>query len=43
VDVLGVVGFANYSTAGEHRAVLALSGSDTITFSQSDFTVVHSK
>lgn len=43
VEVLGVVGFANYATAGDHRAVLALSGSDDITFKESDFMVAPGK
>jgi type VI secretion system protein len=43
VDVLGVVGFANYATAGDHRAVLALGGTETITFNESDFIVAHAK
>ena len=43
VDVLGAIGFANYATAGDHRAPLALSGTETVTFNQSDFSVAREK
>ena len=43
VDVLGAVGFANYSTPGDHRAKLSLSGSEIVAFQQSDFIVTPRK
>lgn len=43
VDVLGVVAFANYATPGDHRAILSLGGTDTVTFNESDFSVAREK
>jgi len=43
VEVLGAIGFANYSTPGDHRAVPSLSGSAMMAFQQADFSVTRAK
>ena len=43
VEVLAAIGFANYSTPGDHRAVLSLSGSEVMAFQRTDFSVVRAK
>jgi len=43
VEVLGAIGFANYSTPGDHRAVLSLNGSELMAFQQADFSVTRAR
>ena len=43
VSVVGAVGFADYSTSGEHRAILPLSGPATIAFNKEDLSVSPAK